>query len=429
MIEMPVFGPNGREAGWVILEVSLDFVRTRWLPELVRRHLNTATEPDFDVEVFVREYPRRESEGGPPGTEPSRPPQAEPGEVIYTTLPKDQRIGANPDSSINVFSPVYFRPGALRAAGGQARAPEPPPMPGFAGRWTIAARHRSGSLDAVVAGARVRNLLVSFSLLCLILIAGFAIIRSTRQSRRLAEMQLNFVAGISHELRTPLTVIRGAGHNLLNGVVREPKQLQKYGGLIVEHAELLTGIVEQVLAFTAIRRGNATVEAKPVWLGKLLPEAVESASPEVTAAHCTVDLQVPRDLPPVMGDPVALRRAFQNLITNAARHGGSGGWIGIAADLQNTEKQPTLEVRVSDRGPGIPEEELNQIFEPFYRGRNARADHVRGTGLGLSLIREIAEAHKGTVSVRNRMGTGAEFVVRLPAASTEQYDEFAHTDG
>lgn len=441
IIEMPVFGSEGRERGWIILEVNLDFVRTRWMPDLVRRHLNTGAEPDYDVEVYVREFRRREPEFRPPetppaqnpaepgGAEPSRPAQPEAGTVLFTTLAPGKRIGEGADSTIHVFSSVYLRMPGLQTAA------IPPGMQisggpgGFGGRWAVAARHRSGSLDMVVASARRRNLAVSFSLLCLILTAGFAIIRSTRQQRRLAEMQLNFVAGISHELRTPLTVIRGAGHNLFNGLVREPKQMQKYGALIVEHSELLTGIVEQVLAFTAVRNRTAPAAAKPVWLNKLLPEALESAAPEVKAARCTVDLDLPGDLPPLMGDPVAIRRVFQNLITNAAKHGGSGGWIGISAELRNTEPKPVLEVRVSDRGPGIPEDELNQIFEPFYRGKNAIADHVRGAGLGLSLIREIVEAHQGTVSVRNRTESGAEFIVRLPAASAEQYDEFAHTDG
>lgn len=450
IVEIPVFAAEGYEKGWMILEVSLDFVRTRWMPDLVRRFLNSGSEAGFDVEVYVREFRRRgdesrgpRMEGGPPmpkgegrpgpeSAEPPRPPQAEAGAVLFTTLPAGQRMGESADSTINVFSSLFLRIPSFRSGG-------PPPnlevpggpggLGGFGGRWAIAARHRSGSLDAVVAKARQRNLIVSFSLLCLILVAGFAIIRSTRQSRHLAEMQLNFVAGISHELRTPLTVIRGAGHNLLNGLVREPKQMQKYGALIVEHAELLTGIVEQVLAFTAVRNRTTPVAEKPVWLNAVLQEAVSGAAPEVNAARCRVELQVAENLPPVMGDLVALRRVFQNLISNAAKHGGSGGWIGVTAEVKDGEPKQTLEVRVRDGGPGIPEEELNQIFEPFYRGRNARADHVRGTGLGLSLIREIVEAHKGTVSVRNHPASGAEFVVRLPAASTEQYDEFAHTDG
>jgi signal transduction histidine kinase len=437
IIEMPVFGPEGHEQGWIILEVNLDFLRTRWMPDLVRRHLNSGAEPDYDVEVSVREFRRREPEFRPSETPPAQsaaasgtePARAETGAVLYTTLAAGNRIGQSADSTINVFSSVYLRMPSLQAAGMPPGMEIPGGPGGFGGRWAVAVRHRSGSLDMVVARARRRNLAVSFSLLCLILTAGFAIIRSTRQSRRLAEMQLNFVAGISHELRTPLTVIRGAGHNLLNGLVREPKQMQKYGALIVEHAELLTGIVEQVLAFTAIRNRTAPAVAKPVWLNKLIPEALEGASPEVKAARCTVDMTFPDGLPPVMGDPVALRRVLQNLISNAAKHGGSGGWIGVCVELKNHEARPSIEVRVSDRGPGIPEDELNQIFEPFYRGKNAIADHVRGTGLGLSLIREIVEAHKGAVHVRNRAESGAEFIVQLPAASAEQYDEFAHTDG
>ena len=119
-------------------------------------------------------------------------------------------------------------------------------------------------------------------------------------------------------------------------------------------------------------------------------------------------------LPPVTGDTAALRRVFQNLITNAAKHGSEGRWIGVTAALLNGTAPPVVEVRVADRGPGIPASEQAEVFEPFSRGAAAQAQQIRGSGLGLSVVRDIVEAHGGTVSVESDPGQGATLVVRLP---------------
>jgi signal transduction histidine kinase len=111
-----------------------------------------------------------------------------------------------------------------------------------------------------------------------------------------------------------------------------------------------------------------------------------------------------------------LRRLFQNLVANAAKHGGAGGFIGLTAALVNGSGPPSVEVRVTDRGPGIPESEQTDIFKPFVRGAAAQAAQIRGSGLGLSLVSEIVKAHGGTISVRSQPGAGATFIVRLPTA-------------
>ena len=119
---------------------------------------------------------------------------------------------------------------------------------------------------------------------------------------------------------------------------------------------------------------------------------------------------------PVGGDAPALQRAVQNLIVNAAKHGGKGRWIGVTGVIDEDVEPAVVEVQIADRGKGIPPEELKEIFEPFYRGSAAEADQVRGSGLGLTLVKEIIEAHEGSVMVETRVGQGTTFIVRLPAA-------------
>ena len=138
-----------------------------------------------------------------------------------------------------------------------------------------------------------------------------------------------------------------------------------------------------------------------------------------------MDKQIEADLPPAFGDPTALKHALLNLISNAAKYGAEGGWIGVSAKTSADAKGAMLEIRVADHGPGIPSDELGHIFDPFYRGKRAVEDQIHGTGLGLSLVKRIIEAHGGTITVQSEPGKGTEFVARIPAAPVEQIDEFA----
>jgi signal transduction histidine kinase len=271
-------------------------------------------------------------------------------------------------------------------------------------------------LEAVVSASRQRNLAVAILVDLLILAAGGLLVRHTRRSRRLAEAQMNFVAGVSHELRTPLTVIRGAAHNLRRGVVQDPERVAQYSGLILQHAEQLSAMVEQVLELAGAQKNLPPSVREPVSVSSVLRDSVAVATPDTEAAHCQVQIHVPASLPHVCGDAAALRRLFQNLVANAAKHGGAGGFIGLTAAFVNGSGPPEVEVQVTDRGPGIPESEQTDIFKPFVRGAAAQAAQIRGSGLGLSLVSEILKAHGGTISVRSQPGAGATFIVRLPTA-------------
>lgn len=231
---------------------------------------------------------------------------------------------------------------------------------------------------------------------------------TTRRSRKVAEERMRFVANVTHELRTPLTVIRGAAHNLKRGIVKDPTAIDNYAGLILDHAESLGAMVEQVLQLSGGRRGQAVRE--PVELGPVLHAAAQTVRNDPKFSGSKIDLQLPDKIPVVIGDPAALLRAFQNLIENAAKHGGPGTTIEITLLVADH----SLEIMISDQGPGIPANEMNEIFEPFFRGSRARSGQVRGSGLGLSLVKSIVVAHGGDVSVTTEIGTGSTFTVSLP---------------
>jgi two-component system phosphate regulon sensor histidine kinase PhoR len=239
---------------------------------------------------------------------------------------------------------------------------------------------------------------------------ALTLVRYSARSRRLAETQFRFAAGISHDLRTPLTAVRGAAFNLAEGIVNDPAAVSRYLRLILRNAEDLTAMIENVLAFSSMQSG-ARARSEAVDIRDALRRATEALSAEVEQAGCHLEIDIADDLPPVSGDAVAVELVFRNLIGNAARHGMSGKWIGVSAFLAGA----AVEVRVSDRGPGVPENERRRIFEPFYRGEQTRARSVPGAGLGLSLVKNTIEQHRGTIRIESSPAGGACFTVRLPA--------------
>jgi signal transduction histidine kinase len=123
-----------------------------------------------------------------------------------------------------------------------------------------------------------------------------------------------------------------------------------------------------------------------------------------------------------------LSHAIQNLLDNALKYGTeSSNWVGISAAEAQSEKGTMVEIRIADRGPGIPPDEQRQIFRPFFRGRRALEDQAPGTGLGLNLVKMIIEAHEGTIEVKSAPGEGTEFIMRIPAAAPEPDYEFSHS--
>lgn len=388
LLETPIFssststgGPEA-EAEWMIFEISEAYARDKLLPRLVDEYLNTGSEPAYDIAV---NWAGHAATG-----------------AIYSTLKDSAALAAKADAKTTMFP---MRVGMLGGRGRRGKREEEE------GRWSVAARHRAGSLDAAVSRARVRNLLTSFALIGLLGGTAWALVQFTARSRRLSAMQFRFVAGVSHDLRTPLTAIRGAAYNLLQGVVKDPAAVERYLKMILRNSEELTAMIENVLEFSAAINAPDSGKREPVAVGKLLEDAVAAMADDIEQAGCRVDLRIASGLPPISGDPVALSRAFRNLIANAARHGSSGKWIGISAECGDRG----VDVRVEDHGPGIPDAERDRIFEPFYRGEQTRASHVRGTGLGLSLVKGTVERHGGAVTVQPAAGGGAQFQVRLPA--------------
>ena len=410
--------------GYTVLQLDLAYIRAQLLPELAQRYFTLSNADGYRVAV---------TSNTPSG-------DAAPRTVLYRSDPQapiDPAVADVSESLFGVRDFVFlnrgnggpggdnrriivnvFR-GRGRGGDGERGGDGVRGGRGFdrdAGRWTLIAQHQSGSLDAAVAAARRRNLGISYGILLLLSVSVGMLALSSRRAQGLARQQMEFVAGVSHELRTPIAVIRSAAENLSQGVVGSPERVKRYGEAIGTEAVRLGEMVERVMQYAGLEAGRALGALTPVSTGEVIDSALRETAPLLTPSGVTVDRQVAPDLPPVLGDPIALRSAIQNLIANAVKYGGDDRWIAIRAARASEGRRPGIQITVEDHGAGIPAADLPHIFEPFFRGSDAIARQIQGNGLGLSIVRRIVSAHGGKVTVSTRPGGGSAFTITLPAA-------------
>ena len=281
------------------------------------------------------------------------------------------------------------------------------------GSWEVFVRHRTGSIEAFVASARTRNLMVSFGILGLLAASIGLVAVSTRRATELNDRKMEFVAGVSHELRTPVAVLRSAGQNLADGSVSDPAQVKRYGSLIDSEGRRLNELVDQVLALAGIQSQKRRYRREPVLASSLVADALADCESLREERSVPITTSFPSMGATLFGDPDAMRRAVSNIIVNAIKHGGDGD--GNAVEILAERRGSKIAIVVTDRGPGISEEARIYLFEPFYRGSRAHDRQVPGSGLGLSLVDHVAREHGGSVEVESTPGKGSQFTLYLPA--------------
>ena len=241
---------------------------------------------------------------------------------------------------------------------------------------------------------------------------------------QLAKLQMEFVASVSHELRTPLTVISSAADNIADGLVGGKDQVKRYGLAIRNQCRQITELVNQILLFAATKDRKNRYILRPLQVSQIMDSVRDNTAELVEGAGFVVEQRIESGLPWVMGDLSALSQSLQNLIVNAVKYSGESRWIGIRAFLHDSGEQSGKEISISveDRGMGIDRLEMPHIFEPFYRGAAVSAAQIHGTGLGLSLAKNIAEAMGGTLSVVSELAVGSVFTLRLPMVEKQELE-------
>ena len=251
---------------------------------------------------------------------------------------------------------------------------------------------------------------LSFALVALLTFLGaYLLWRDMRRDAHVAELRTQFVSSVSHELKTPLTSIRMFAELLQMRDSNDPQQA-RFLDTIVSESERLTRLLNNVLDFSRIERGQKTYRLQPAPLADIVQAAVRTIQYPLAQQGFVLDLNVCDGIPPLAVDRDALQQAILNLLTNAMKYSGEHREIGLRLCAENG----TALIQVSDRGIGIPEREQSRIFEKFYRVPIPENREISGTGLGLSLVAHIAEAHGGSIQVKSRPGEGSTFSIHLP---------------
>ena len=284
-------------------------------------------------------------------------------------------------------------------------------------RWRVLVQHRAGSLEAAVTAARLRSIGISFGALLLLAGSMLMLLVSTRRAQSLAVQQMDFVAGVSHELRTPLAGISSLSQNLADGVVRDEGKIEEYGRAIHRETARLNDMVETVLLFSKVQSGVAQYERRPVSLAAIVNDVLRALQ-NVPSLHVgDVVTKLPDDLPDVHVDESATKAAVRNVVVNALKFNRARQPVVVAARAAHNGERRCVQLAVADRGGGIDPDELGRVTEPFYRGRAARDRQVEGSGLGLSIVKQVVEGQGGKLTIESVAGEGTTVTLSLPVTA------------
>jgi signal transduction histidine kinase len=283
-------------------------------------------------------------------------------------------------------------------------------------------------------------------------VGSWLIVRSLNSELKLARQKTDFVGNVSHELKTPLTSIRMFSELLAEGRVSDPAKQRSYLDIITAEAARLTRLINNVLDFSRMERGEKKYNFQLCDLAEVVRAAAQTFRPHLEAGGFKFDCTLPDAPISVQGDADALSQIIVNLLSNAEKYsngpastpsprpsgeraGARGTEAGEGENHFNNRKEITLqlarresplphaEVKVLDRGSGVPRGSEEKVFEKFYRAHDSLSSGVQGSGLGLTIARQIARAHGGDVVYEPREGGGSCFILRMPVKPIETTDE------
>jgi signal transduction histidine kinase len=267
-----------------------------------------------------------------------------------------------------------------------------------------------------------RNFLVLGILSALIIIGLILTKRVVSKEMALAKLKSDFVSNVSHELRTPLALIRLYAETLELRRITTPEKKQEYYRIIRKESERLTALINNILDFSRIEAGRKEYEFRETDIADLVRNTLDSYRYQIEQQGFQFEEQIDSSLPKVYVDREAIARALVNLVNNALKYSDDEKFLGVKLYGANG----MLKLEVADRGIGITRREQSKIFEKFYRTGDPLVHNTKGSGLGLSLVRHITEAHGGEISVESTPGKGSKFILTLPLNSAGQQHSVAH---
>lgn len=236
------------------------------------------------------------------------------------------------------------------------------------------------------------------------------VIQDITEHVKLDSMRKEFVANVSHELKTPIQSIMGYSETLMENDV-EKDMLQNFLGIINSESKRMDRMVKELLELSKYDRTQAEVEKTEFNLYEITKQALDSLKLETEKKNLTLEFLPPvMKMPLILADKSGIQRVIYNILTNAIKYTDEGGTIRVYVGCVEN----TAYIKVKDTGIGIPEEDLNKIFERFYRVDKARTRKTGGTGLGLSIAKEILEQNNSLINITSELGKGTEVVIRIP---------------
>ncbi|HEX5577674.1 MAG TPA: HAMP domain-containing sensor histidine kinase, partial [Gemmatimonadaceae bacterium] len=332
--------------------------------------------------------------------------------VRTTLLPPSLLHGVKPDSVIAIKS--------WAPMGGQVFATHPKDFQqGFTvvdtlderfGRLRLGVSLRREIASQLVVGGLPRSRLpVLASLFALTAGLVVAAVVQLRRQQQLAQLRVDFVSGVSHELRTPLAQIRLFAELLRNGQLRSDQERERSFSIIDEEAQRLTYLVENVLAFARSEHGRNTVIAEPLAMDVEMEAAIDAFAPLARVRRAKIRSTIEPGLVSRV-DPRALRQVVLNLLDNAVKYGPLGQTVSVT--LSGTADRVTI--TVDDEGPGVPKGDREKIWDPYVRLSRETESAAGGSGIGLSIVRELVRLHEGRTWVEDAPGGGCRFVIEFP---------------
>jgi signal transduction histidine kinase/tetratricopeptide (TPR) repeat protein len=243
------------------------------------------------------------------------------------------------------------------------------------------------------------------TLIIVLIFGAFLIVRTISHEVEILRIKSDFVSSVSHEFKTPLTSIKALAERLQEGKVKDPSKAEQYFSVISQDTEKLIILVKNILDFSKIEEGKKEYEFEETDVGQLVAQQLENFRKGELQKDLKIHAQIPKDIPHLFVDRDALSQALVNLLDNASKFSPDKKeiYVSVKKDEEN------VIIEVDDRGMGIRQDELNKIFDKFYQGKNTLRQIVKGTGLGLTLVKHTVEAHGGRISVESKVGQGSTF--------------------
>jgi signal transduction histidine kinase len=273
-----------------------------------------------------------------------------------------------------------------------------------------------GTTAEAIGNRFVRESLLILGVLSLLMIGGLVLTyRSVNKQVALARLKSDFVSNVSHELRTPLALIRLYAETLELGRINTVDKKLEYYSIIRKESERLTALINNILDFSRIEAGRKEYDFRETDIAELVRNTLDSYRYQIEQQGFALEEQIDSSIPPVRVDREAIARALVNLVNNALKYSDRDKFLGVKLYRANS----VLKLEVVDRGIGIDRNDQARIFEKFYRTCDPLVHNTKGSGLGLSLVQHITQAHGGDVEVESTPGRGSKFTMTLPLAGPQ----------